>query len=102
MIVEYIRYRLNEATACAAFEAAYAQAAESLRRSPHCLGYELAQCSEDAAVYILRIVWESAAAHLEGFRKSAEFLPFFQAIKPYVSQIEEMRHYTPTPIRHTP
>ena len=98
MIVEYIRYALPPQDA-AAFEQAYAAAARSLDRSPHCLGYELSRCAEEAGRYILRIEWDSAEGHLEGFRKGAEFPAFFAAIKPYIARIEEMRHYTLTPVR---
>lgn len=33
---------------------------------------------------------------MQGFRGSAEFRAFFAAIKPYVEQITEMRHYRQT------
>lgn len=37
--------------------------------------------------------------HLEGFRGSEHFRAFFAEIRPFVSMIEEMQHYTPTPVR---
>lgn len=104
MIVEYIRYKLNEQPAESGesivgdFEAAYGVAASSLDASPHCLGYELSRCVEEQNRYILRIEWDSVDGHLEGFRRSPEFAPFLAAIKPYIGQIEEMRHYTLTSI----
>lgn len=95
--MEYVRYRVTGPTA--AFEAAYASAQQSLATSPDCLHWELAKCHEDPACYILRLEWISLDAHLGGFRKSAEFRPFFAAIKPYIDQIEEMQHYAPTKVR---
>ena len=95
MIVEYIRYQIEPAQA-QEFCAAYTTAAESLRASPHCLGYELARCTEDAGSFILRIHWDSADGHLKGFRVSPEFRPFFAAIQPYLKNIQEMRHYALT------
>jgi len=95
MVVEYIRYRIADDQA-AEFERAYARAAESLRASPVCLGYELSRCVEEPAAYILRITWTSVDDHLGGFRKSPQFPPFLQEIRPYVASIEEMRHYAPT------
>ncbi|SFS19166.1 Quinol monooxygenase YgiN [Dyella sp. OK004] len=95
MIVEYIRYKLPAADS-AAFEHDYARAAASLAASPFCLGYELSRCSEEPGVYVLRIRWTSADDHLQGFRRSEHFPPFLAAIRPYVPQIEEMRHYEPT------
>ena len=100
MIVEYIRYALAP-DASAAFEQAYAEAAPSLDQSEHCLGYELCRCAEDASRYILRIEWTSAAGHMQGFRNSAQFAAFFKAVRPYVGQIEEMRHYELTAVRGT-
>jgi quinol monooxygenase YgiN len=99
MIVEYIRYYLAE-PAREAFEQAYAAAAPLLDESPYCLGYELAVCAEDPGQYILRVTWTSAEDHLEGFRKSTGFRPFFAAIRPYVDAIQEMRHYTLTAVHN--
>jgi quinol monooxygenase YgiN len=104
MIVEYIRYKLTEQPAesgesgAAALEAAYCAAAPSLDASPHCIGYELSRCVEEQDRYVLRIEWDSVDGHLAGFRRSPEFAPFLAAIKPYIGQIEEMRHYTLTAV----
>jgi hemoglobin len=97
MIVEYIRYRVP-AEQGAEFEAAYGRAAVPLTRAPQCVEYELTRCVEDPEAYVLRIVWTSAEDHLAGFRGSADFREFFAEIKPYVGQIEEMRHYEPTTV----
>jgi quinol monooxygenase YgiN len=98
MINEYIRYRIDSARV-AAFMESYTVAAEQLRLSSNCLGYELSRCTEAPEQFILRIQWDSADGHLQGFRKSAEFPPFFRAISPFVKDIEEMRHYERTPLR---
>ena len=98
MIVEYIRYKIDEERR-AAFEKAYAKAGESLAASSQCLAYELSRCTEDAQQYILRIEWDSADGHMKGFRSSPEFKTFFAAIQPYVKDIEEMRHYEVTAVR---
>lgn len=93
MIVEYIRYEVGDS---AAFVAAYERARRVLDRSEHCLAYELARCSEEPRAFILRIEWDSVAGHLEGFRKSAEFPEFLAAVRPFMPDIREMRHYEPT------
>ncbi len=100
MIVEYIRYTIANDRRDA-FEAAYAEASAPLGASPHCLAYELARCVEDPTRYILRIEWDSAEGHMKGFRASPEFRTFFASIRPYVGDIEEMRHYERTPVRAT-
>lgn len=98
MIVEYIRYTIP-ADRRGAFERAYADAQPVLDASPHCLGYELSRCAEDASQYVLRIEWDSAEGHMQGFRKSPEFRTFFAAVRPFVNDIQEMRHYELTPVR---
>lgn len=97
MIVEYIRYSLA-AERQSAFEAAYMQAQEFLATSQHCLSWELAQCVEESASYILRIEWDSQEGHMQGFRQSPEFRTFFAAIRPFLGDIKEMRHYEATAV----
>ena len=101
MVVEYIRYTIP-AERSEAFERGYAEAQAALHASPHCLAYELARCVEDPASYVLRIEWDSVEGHLQGFRRSAEFRAFFAAVRPFVNDIAEMRHYAPTPVRGEP
>lgn len=97
MIVEYIRYSVTSDRA-AQLEAAYATARPVLERSPHCLAFELSRCAEEPTSYILRIEWDSIEGHLGGFRKGSDFQEFFAAIRPFVDDIQEMRHYEQTAI----
>jgi quinol monooxygenase YgiN len=92
MIVEYTRYKIDEARR-ETFETAYKKAGASLEASSYCLAYELSHCIEDPEHYILRIEWDSEEGHLKGFRTSPEFRSFFALVQPYVKDIEEMRHY---------
>jgi quinol monooxygenase YgiN len=98
MIVEYVRYTIEPARAKELF-AAYEAASQSLKESPHCLGYELSRCTEAPESVVLRIVWDSEEGHVKGFRTSPQFRPFFAAVSPFVKDIVEMRHYEPTLIR---
>ena len=95
MTVEYIRYVLNRHSG-EELVAAYRVAAENLRAAPECLAYELTRCEEDPNSYVLRIRWTSTSDHLQKFRKGPHFPPFFAAIKPFVDEIAEMRHYADT------
>ena len=97
MIVEYVRYAIP-AERREAFEAGYARAQSALDASPHCLAWDLARCVEDPTQYVLRIEWDSAEGHLQGFRRSAEFRDFLTGVRPFVGDIVEMRHYEPTPV----
>jgi quinol monooxygenase YgiN len=95
MVVEYIRYDIDQARA-EEFEQAYRRAAQALEASEHCQRYELSRCSEDPTQHVVRIEWDSEQGHLSGFRRSPEFRSFFEAIGPFVNDIEEMRHYQVT------
>jgi quinol monooxygenase YgiN len=92
MIVEYIRYKLQPEQ-FAAFEEAYINAEEVLNQSPNFLGYEITKGSDEPNNYIVRIHWDSVEGHLSGFRKGAAFPPFYQLVKPFFNNIEEMKHY---------
>ncbi len=92
MIVEYIRYKINPEMK-AAFQNALEDACRILAESPECLRYELDQNSEDGTLFVWRIEWTSAEAHMEGFRKSAAFARFFALVKPFYQDIQEMQHY---------
>jgi len=98
MIVEYIRYTIP-AERRDAFEAGYGEAQRALAASGHCLGWELSRCVEESSSYILRIEWDSAEGHMQGFRKSPEFAAFFAAVRPFFHDIAEMRHYEATAVR---
>ena len=98
MIVEYIRYKIpNERQK--QFENAYEKARESLKVSSHCLQYELSHCAERPEYYILRIEWVSLEGHMKGFRNSPEFQTFFNAVRPFFNNIEEMNHYEVTNVK---
>jgi len=98
MVVEYIRYKIEDSRQ-EAFLQAYQHAAEFLIKSTSCLGYELTHCEEDKENFILRIEWTSTEDHLQGFRKSAEFRQFLNYVRPFFNDIQEMNHYELTEIR---
>ena len=89
MVVEYIRYTLDEGRA-EVFEQAYCQAADALEASDHCERYEVSRCSEAPSTHVVRIEWDSEEGHMSGFRKSPEFGPFVAAVRPFVNDIDEM------------
>jgi quinol monooxygenase YgiN len=98
MITEYIRYGMPVGQADQ-LEPAYQAAMEWLDRSTHCLGYELARCTEEPAVFILQIHWDSHDGHLKGFRSTEEFKHFYKAVGPFIPFITEMRHYDITSVK---
>jgi quinol monooxygenase YgiN len=98
MVVEYIRYTVADKDRGAELQRAYATAARQLDAAPECLAYELTQCEEDARSWTLRIEWQSTEAHLNGFRKGPHFPRFLEAIRGFMAEIAEMRHYRITDV----
>jgi hypothetical protein len=54
---------------------------------------------EEAGQFMLRIEWTSTQEHLNGFRKSELFPPFFASVQGIFNNIQEMRHYRPTAVQ---
>jgi len=73
MVVEYTRYKIDEPRR-AAFLDAYRKAAESLRATKNCLAYELTQCTEDEAYFILRLEWDSEEGQRVSERRRIQIL----------------------------
>jgi quinol monooxygenase YgiN len=97
MIVEYLRYTVP-LSAAAQFEQAYQSASEVLADDPHCLAYQLCRGVEEPEHFIVRLEWDSLEGHEQGFRRGPHFAKFFASVKPYFSNIDEMKHYT---VRHS-
>jgi quinol monooxygenase YgiN len=97
VVIEYIRYAID-AGQREAFEEAYRKAQAYLQASEHCLSYDLARCAKDPQKYTLRIVWDSADGHLQGFRSGPGFSGFFGLVRPYLAAVQEMEHYEETEV----
>jgi hypothetical protein len=52
---------------------------------------------EEPEHFVVRIQWDSVEGHEQGFRSSPHFAEFFAAVRPFFSEIEEMKHYQ---VRH--
>ena len=97
---EIIRYNIPEQESNN-FEKAYTQAGEYLQASPYCLGYQVIHGSEEPNHYIVIIYWTSEQDHLTGFRKDPNFMAFFNLVKPFYNNMEEMKHYNLTDVQWT-
>lgn len=95
--VEIIRYTIPSEQQ-SAFEKAYREGGKFLEASPYCLSYEIIHGEEEPAHYIVTIHWTSIDDHLSKFRKSQAFAGFFNLVRPFYNNIEEMKHYNVTPI----
>lgn len=89
---EIIRYKVSSEQQ-KEFLIAYTEAGKYLQASKYCIGYEIIQGDEEPNNFIVKIYWTSKEDHLNGFRRSAEFAAFLNLVKPYYSNIEEMKHY---------
>jgi uncharacterized protein len=98
MIVEYIRYKIDPSRN-GEFDEAYRRAGELLDALLHCQRWEVARCVDEPEKRIVRIEWDSAEGHLQGFRQSADFKPFLVATGPFYNDIEEITHYQVTATR---
>ncbi len=96
MVVEYIRYTVPPARA-EEFEDAYRRAGRVLDTDPHCVRWEMARGAEEPEHFVVRIEWDSIEGHEQGFRSSPQFGEFFAAVKPFLDQIQEMKHYQVRP-----
>jgi quinol monooxygenase YgiN len=90
--IEIIRYDIPQ-NQWEQFEKAYDSAGKFLSKSKYCLSYSIIKGSEEPNHYVVIIHWTSEDEHLNGFRKSADFMPFFNLVKPFYNQIQEMKHY---------
>ena len=93
MVLEYIRYTVPQARS-SEFEEAYARAGAVLDADAHCLGYEVSRGVEEPEHFVVRIEWDSVEGHEQGFRTGPRFVEFFAAVKPFFSEIAEMKHYS--------
>jgi quinol monooxygenase YgiN len=90
--IEIIRYDIPK-DQWEQFEKAYDSAGKFLGKSKYCLSYAINKGSEEPNHYVVIIHWTSEDEHLNGFRKSPDFMPFFNLVKPFYNQIQEMKHY---------
>jgi quinol monooxygenase YgiN len=93
MTTEIIRYKINPDKA-SAFEESYRNAEAILQSSQHCLAYRLLRGAEEPENWVLLLEWNSIEGHEQGFRREPAFQDFFALIKPFVQDIQEMKHYT--------
>jgi quinol monooxygenase YgiN len=92
MIIEYIRYAVP-ASSAEEFEDAYRRAGKVLDADEHCLRYEVSRGVEEPEHFVVRIEWDSVEGHEHGFRSSPQFAEFLSAVRPFIPQIQEMKHY---------
>lgn len=66
-----------------------AESCRTSRRNAFCLD----QGHRESEHFVVRIEWDSVDGHERGFRSSPGFGEFFQGVRPFFTDIEEMKHY---------
>ena len=97
MTTEVIRYKITPERA-SALEEAYQKAEAILQESEHCLGYQLLRGHEEPENWILLLMWDSVAGHEQGFRNAPAFSAFLVLVRPFIRDIQEMKHYESRPM----
>ena len=97
MIIQYVRYKINFSET-QEFQAAYAEAVEILKKSPHCRSWELTRGLEDPDRFVMRIEWDSLDGHMKDFRVRPEYRVYFAPLTRFFEYIEEMGHYARTSV----
>ena len=95
--VEIIRYKISVDNQKKFIEA-YDSTLKILKNSPYCSGLEVIHGVDEPENFIVRIHWTSIEDHLNKFRVSDEFQSFFNLVKPFFNNIQEMKHYESTKI----
>jgi quinol monooxygenase YgiN len=100
MTTEVIRYKVPAGQA-SAFEEAYRKTEPILQNSSHCLGYRLLRGVEEPENWVLLLTWDSVEGHEQGFRKEPGFREFLSLVKPFLGQVQEMKHYSTNDLNWT-
>jgi len=78
-----------------AFEAAVAEAVPLFQRTPGCRSLELRRIVEEPSTYVLCVAWDSLAAHIDGFRASAEYAQWRALVGPFFAEPPVVVHDRP-------
>lgn len=89
---EYMRCRFRLRPGQDSLELIRAATLASLRRSSHCVRWEISEDVDDPTRLVLRIEWKGDADH-EVFRGSLECADFFRVLRAQVRELEESEYH---------
>ncbi|PRB67442.1 antibiotic biosynthesis monooxygenase [Arthrobacter sp. MYb213] len=78
-----------------AFELAFGQARSLIEEQPGFIALQLSRSIQSPNQYLLLVRWESVAAHTEGFRRSAQYQLWKQALHHFYDPFPVVEHFTP-------
>jgi heme-degrading monooxygenase HmoA len=76
------------------FEGDFAVASRCISTINGYLSHELHRCLEKPNRYILLVRWETLEAHIEGFRKSPQYLEWKRLLHHYYDPFPTVEHYS--------
>jgi hypothetical protein len=94
MVVEYIRYRVDP-TQRENFIQAFAHIVKQIDVLPNCLGYDLMECMDDPALFVLRVEWTAMTGRYS-FTPSSIFPGLVEDGSPFPDQVLENHYYKQT------
>ncbi len=81
----------------AAFETALRGAVPLISGQPGFVSIRVSRCLERPHTYLLLVEWDSLEAHTEGFRKSAEYGPWRDALHHFYDPMPTIEHFVDVP-----
>ena len=77
------------------FEIAFAGARSLIEKQPGFIELQLSRSIQIPDQYLLLVWWESVAAHTEGFRRSAEYAHWKQALHHFYGPFPVVEYFNP-------
>ncbi|MBO1755977.1 GNAT family N-acetyltransferase [Allobranchiibius sp. CTAmp26] len=91
-VLEQVELHVREGQE-AAYEAAFAQAAPTIRRQTGCRSVRLVRSVEHPSHYVLSVEWARIEDHTVGFRGSADYEQWRALLHPFYEQVPPVDHY---------
>jgi heme-degrading monooxygenase HmoA len=91
VITEIVEFQVKPGTADD-FIAALKSSQPIFKRSAGFISLELHHCIENPLIFVLLIMWDSVASHVELFQKSADFGLWRAAVGKYFAEKPRLQH----------
>jgi len=75
------------------FEKSFKQAQKIISNMKGYMQHELQKCMEEENKYLLIVRWEKLENHMEGFRKSDEYMEWKKLLHHYYDPFPTVEHY---------
>jgi heme-degrading monooxygenase HmoA len=92
MILEIAQLQIRVGQ-CAAFEAAFAQAAPIIASMKGCIEHTLQRCLENDHRYVLLVKWQALEDHTIGFRGSSQYQEWRKLLHHFYDPFPTVEHF---------